>query len=170
VEITFGILIQVLGLIMNKTFLMIGACMLLTSCIFKQACYENSGDKWIVCNTEGGYTFWYPLWIEENEERQVDVYAYDLKEPCSPDTIGASFINKMGIVEESFWGKVDYYDIYWSGDFPNATSPVCRYSVGEVGYGFCSQRDNKTVIICVEQLQDDPQLAKEIFETFRWTR
>lgn len=36
-------------------------------------------------------------------------------------------------------------------------------------YGFCSEKDGKTVVICISQMTDDPDLAKQIFETFRWT-
>lgn len=36
-------------------------------------------------------------------------------------------------------------------------------------YALCSERGDKRVVVCVEQLTDDPQLAEEIFRSFRWT-
>ncbi len=36
-------------------------------------------------------------------------------------------------------------------------------------YALCSERDGKTVVICLSQMTDDPKMAEEIFSTFRWT-
>ena len=36
-------------------------------------------------------------------------------------------------------------------------------------YALCSEKDGKTVVICISQMKDDPELAKQIFETFKWT-
>lgn len=36
------------------------------------------------------------------------------------------------------------------------------------GYALCSQRGDKTVVICLQQMKDDPKQAEEIFSTFRW--
>jgi hypothetical protein len=35
-------------------------------------------------------------------------------------------------------------------------------------YALCSQRGDKTVVICLQQMKDDPKMAEEIFSTFRW--
>lgn len=35
-------------------------------------------------------------------------------------------------------------------------------------YALCSERDGKTVVICLSQMTDDPKMAEEIFSTFRW--
>jgi hypothetical protein len=37
------------------------------------------------------------------------------------------------------------------------------------GYGFCAEKDDKRVVVCIEQITDNPKLAEEIFSTFRWT-
>ncbi|MDD4319841.1 MAG: hypothetical protein PHW10_05990 [Candidatus Peribacteraceae bacterium] len=47
--------------------------------------------------------------------------------------------------------------------------PYCRPFDGGAGYALCSEKDGKTVLICVTQVIDNPDLAKQIFETFRWT-
>jgi hypothetical protein len=36
------------------------------------------------------------------------------------------------------------------------------------GYTLCSQRGDKTVVICLQQMKDDPKMADEIFSTLRW--
>jgi hypothetical protein len=36
-------------------------------------------------------------------------------------------------------------------------------------YALCSGKDGKTVVICISQVTDNPDLARRIFETFRWT-
>lgn len=72
-------------------------------------------------------------------------------------------------VERTFWGKVD--EVYSDGDL----SPNCytRSIYGQAGpysasYALCSERDGKTVFICMMQVQDNLALAEEIFATFRW--
>jgi hypothetical protein len=36
-------------------------------------------------------------------------------------------------------------------------------------YAFCAEKDGKAVAICIQQMTDNEAMAKEIFETFRWT-
>jgi hypothetical protein len=36
-------------------------------------------------------------------------------------------------------------------------------------YAFCAEKDGRAVAICIQQMTDDEQQAKEIFESFRWT-
>jgi hypothetical protein len=36
-------------------------------------------------------------------------------------------------------------------------------------YALCSEKNGKTIVICVSQVTDNPDFAKQIFETFRWT-
>lgn len=35
-------------------------------------------------------------------------------------------------------------------------------------YVLCAEKDEKTVVICINQLKDNPQLAEDIFKTFAW--
>lgn len=103
---------------------------------------------------------------------------YDMKimaahQPCSPSLTGASHMTPLPKANgKTEWGKVDYWDLFYTGDFPNMQEPLCRPPVekGAAAYALCSEKDGKTVVICISQMQDDPVLAKEIFETFRWVR
>lgn len=48
--------------------------------------------------------------------------------------------------------------------------PLCRPTGSGVAYSLCSEKDGKTVVICISQMTDNPQLAEDIFKTFRWTK
>ena len=37
------------------------------------------------------------------------------------------------------------------------------------GYAFCSEHAGKQVTICISQQTDNPKLANEIFDSFKWT-
>lgn len=39
---------------------------------------------------------------------------------------------------------------------------------GVGAYVLCSEKGEKTVLICISQMTDNPQLAEEIFSTFKW--
>lgn len=68
------------------------------------------------------------------------------------------------------WGKVDFFEIYGM-DYELNKEPLCHPKSGKDGaaYALCSEKDGKTVLICVSQVTDNPELARQIFETFRWT-
>ncbi len=64
---------------------------------------------------------------------------------------------------------MDYREIYYTMDFPREYTDICGpYTVNHTMYAFCSQKDSKTVVICFSQMTDNPELAEEIFKTFRW--
>lgn len=92
---------------------------------------------------------------------------------CSPSTLGASSAQSLTDANgTTTWGKVDYYDIYWTGDFPHEFDPnLCKPLSSEgVAYALCSEKDGKRVLICISQMTDNPKLAEEIFRTFRWEK
>lgn len=53
-------------------------------------------------------------------------------------------------------------------DYVPGQEPICRPSSGGTSYVFCAEQDNKTIMICIDQQTDNPKLAEEIFNTFRW--
>jgi hypothetical protein len=70
------------------------------------------------------------------------------------------------------WGKIDAYENLGVGEAADVKQdPICMPD-GEEGaaYIFCSQKDNKRVAICISQTKDDPELAEQIFSTFRWIK
>jgi hypothetical protein len=109
----------------------------------------------------------------------TDIDIYDPASPnpptsCSPSLTGASqvepLVNAKGKTE---WGKVDFFEKYKGDGFIDydGEPPLCAQpSKAKHRYALCSENNGKTVVICISQMTDNPQLAKEIFETFRWTK
>jgi hypothetical protein len=97
---------------------------------------------------------------------------------CSPTITGASEATPLPEDNsQTIWGKVDMFDHlnFESGDgaYGPLRDVVCR-KMPESGlaavYALCSEKDGKTVVICISQMTDNREQAKEIFETFRWTQ
>ena len=79
--------------------------------------------------------------------------------------IGASKVLNIGD-ENKIWGKVDFFDMY--GNDHEGPAPDCRPFVNGSAYVMCSEKNGKQVIICVSQATDNPEMAKQIFESFKW--
>lgn len=82
------------------------------------------------------------------------------------DLLGAS--NTRSIAS-GVWGLIDF----WSNrehvmDLQNEY-PVCRPPSSGIAYAFCAEKDGKAVAICIQQMTDDEDIARKIFESFRWT-
>lgn len=90
---------------------------------------------------------------------------------CSPQAIGISspidLTDSNG--ENAVWGEMDYYKRFWTLDFPIEFTDVCGYQKDQTIYAFCSEKDDKRVVICISQQTDDHKQAEKIFKTFRWT-
>lgn len=103
---------------------------------------------------------------------------------CSETITGASSTQPLAKTNrEILWGKVDAYDRI-RPDFPPGSEPFCKPPVlqwdynnaegamrlsNDAAYALCSTKNGKTVVVCVEQVTDNPKLAEEIFSTFKWT-
>lgn len=119
-----------------------------------------------------------------NPNSKTDYRLYFASSPtsCSSDFIGSSQVSDL---HNSKWGRVDYFDspdiingplreelpcqppeISWQLDANgNIIGPALDR--GEA-YVFCSEKSGKRVLICLSQMTDEPQLAEQIFSTFRW--
>ena len=105
-----------------------------------------------------------------NSEQHAGIEIYHLQESsCPPPNFGISNYtkNKNGMM----WGRVDYWDR--GPGFP--PEPLCRPPVVHFDvdspaktYGFCAEKDDRTVLICISQMTDNPSLASQIFSSFRW--
>ena len=91
---------------------------------------------------------------------------------CSPSLTGVSTskaIENTG--GKTTWGGVDFFDGYFDGENPIPEEiPICHPRVNGAAYVLCSEKDEKTLLICISQVTDNPVLAKKIFETFRWIK
>ena len=72
----------------------------------------------------------------------------------------------------SVWkGRVDFYDQFRGGENPDpGKEPLCRGPGGGSAYALYSEKDGKAVLICISQIKNNPELAEQIFQTFRWNK
>jgi hypothetical protein len=118
--------------------------------------------------------------------RTVEMYPDYLT--CTPFALGVSDLQEQAVDGAKVWtGLVDAYD-YWGyatyeldhENPPPCQPPVRKYANAENGelteridetsaYVLCSEKDDKRVVVCIQQMTDNPELAEEIFSTFRWT-
>lgn len=134
------------------------------------------------------YYFGYPGGSSTN--LQTIEFHDSLDSPCIPALTGASqttiLANSTGASEtidipnanvKASWGRVNAWDGFqnegWEPPFEDMHKIVCTYNgtprPASV-YALCSQKDRRTVVICINQMSDNPTLAKQIFETFRWLK
>ncbi|MFA6039392.1 MAG: hypothetical protein WCV62_05590 [Candidatus Peribacteraceae bacterium] len=75
---------------------------------------------------------------------------------------------------QAFFGKVQTQT---DSFIRNSMSPDIEYPLvcmpinnsTNIAYAFCTEKEGKQAVICLTQVTDNPQLAEEIFKTFRWT-
>jgi hypothetical protein len=109
----------------------------------------------------------------------IQTYEYlDLLKFCSSESIGNTKVNELNVGDTTLWAKM--LTLGPHGSFPDAfCRPAydgCSNDEVWVGtcqspsstYALCSEKDGKMVGICLYQQTDNPQLAEDIFSTFRW--
>ncbi len=158
-------------------------------------CYSNGTDRDVICDLNRGYTFYQPKWVNATDwkERNMNITTYDfplsLQEQnewassgyylpreitCSPFFTGASVMAMLSAANgKAEWGRVDHFDNEKMGEFEtDDQKPICipPTNKGAAGYALCTEKDGKTVLICISQIKDDPKMAQQIFETFRWVK
>lgn len=103
-------------------------------------------------------------------DSDLDIAIHHSHPSCSPSAIGISqpidLTDSNG--ENTIWGRTNEREIS-RGDFTPEYTDICGPYSGESMYAFCSEKDDKRVVICISQQTDDPALAEEIFKSFRWT-
>lgn len=107
--------------------------------------------------------------LDKPEEYRIELTA--ISKHCSPVITGTSkSIVTSNTNGQTSWGKIDFWN--HGMDYEPGTEPVCRPAGGPsgTGYALCSEKDGKTVVICISQMTDNPKLAEDIFKTFRWTK
>jgi hypothetical protein len=107
---------------------------------------------------------------------------------CTPFALGVSDLQEREVEGTKVWtGRVDAFDSWGYATYevdyedpPPCMPPVESYRPlpggdwaeridGTQAYALCSEKDGKRVVVCVQQMTDNPKLAEEIFSTFRWT-
>lgn len=67
------------------------------------------------------------------------------------------------------WGKVVF--VHTWDPLPGENDVFCRnleLPQKSSAYAFCAEKDGKAVAICIQQMTDDEEMARMIFESFRW--
>jgi hypothetical protein len=109
----------------------------------------------------------------ERKPTDLSVYIYpEVNGACSVSITGSSKMSKFKDYSEKIqWGKVDVWEQRkiegWEAPYP-LSKVLCQESMPHT-YILCSEKNSETVVICLNQITDNPDLAKQIFETFRWT-
>lgn len=117
------------------------------------------------------YYFGYPIDVK-NVVRSIEFYNSEIS-TCTPFLTGASTMIELPDANGfAVWGRMDFFKMY-SGEGGiidhEGERPLCAQpSSSENRYAFCSEKNGKTIVICIEQSTDDSKLAEEIFQTFRW--
>ncbi len=125
----------------------------------------------------------YPIY-ELNTANDYDVNVLNIPaDSCSPLLLGTANLTDLQETNgKTVWGRVDEDTYAGNGNYRNS---LCKYPVrkdctkeifwskgcgglGGGAYTFCSEKDNKRVIICISQAKDNPTVAKQVFSTFRW--
>lgn len=107
-----------------------------------------------------------------------------LSSPCSSNLTGASDMQpKPDMGGDTQWGRFTDSDMTVGGGYPDSIcfgstyvseecashkEPFQFCDSGSRNYALCSEKDGKTVVICLKQAKDDPKQVEEIFKTFRW--
>ncbi len=103
----------------------------------------------------------------------IGIQGLSRSSPCSPSLTGASHTTPLQNANgESEWGKVDVFELQrlegWQPEYDLSTV-LCTSSLPVV-YALCSTNGENTVVMCISEQTDNPALAKQIFETFQWTK
>lgn len=116
-------------------------------------------------------------YAEDSKTGDSMIAIESLSSVCSPQLDSISEPHQLD--NFTSWGKVDPV-----GPFV-LPPPICQPPIlnehenpdpletgsREYGaaYALCSEKNGKTVIVCVTQVKDNSEIAQKIFESFRWT-
>jgi hypothetical protein len=86
---------------------------------------------------------------------------------CTSAIMGSSKAVTVSRQPQILWGHVDFFE-HAGHDYIPGTEPKCRPPGDGAAYVLCSEKDGKTVLVCVTEITDNPTLAEQIFRTFKW--
>ena len=171
-----------MGKLLIRSWLLV-SLLFLTSCDTGNSTWINKSDSHYLFQGKEGYSTSVPLGYSYSELSPDGKYFYFGYPATNQDGLGSiefhtlSSCTQMGVttpattMQESariLEGKIDFFDTY-GHDYEPLLEPVCRPLEGGAGYALCSEYKGKFIVVCIIQRTDNPALAKQIFETFRWT-
>ena len=113
--------------------------------------------------------------LPENHDWSIRIDS-NIESDCTTSNLGISSPQVEQKTEDEYlmWGEVDLFKHIGLGDIVEYDLlEECRsLSTPDKGgaYVLCAKEGDKQVIICISQATDNPDLAKQIFSTFRWGR
>lgn len=133
--------------------------------------------------------YYYFGYAQNNEFDLSTIEVYPSFSACSTFALGVSDLKESELDRMKVWtGLVDAYDVgilydYAGGEEPPCVPPALKFAKkapddygdsmtridNSAAYALCSEKDGKRVVVCVQQMTDNPELAEEIFSTFQWT-
>lgn len=117
-------------------------------------------------------TYYYFGYSNNQTSGVSTVELHPLSQPCSPSTIGSSHVKQLPDANEGAeWGLVDVWDKFGEGDIPDWKHVVCKKDgtpPPTAVYALCTEKNGKTVMVCIDEITDNPTLAEQIFSSFRW--
>ncbi len=99
---------------------------------------------------------------------RVDIYHSSTSPYCQNLGVSDPMVSSSASAAVIMYGRVDFWEIT-KGDFDLKDRPTC-FPAGGTSYALCSEHAGKQVLICISQVTDNPALAKQIFDSFRWTK
>lgn len=101
------------------------------------------------------------------EDFGIHIYSFNQKN-CPPLAVTKPQQRKSQGAIISF-GKVDDYEQY-TGDAFAPRIYCAPWKPITSSYVLCSENNDRAVLVCINQVQDNPAIAEEIFSTFHWTK
>lgn len=184
---------------MKKIICILGTIVLVQACAPSRV-QEQCDKTWGYCMSFGSYMNnkdWTDNWtdgwglptnhslsngFDPEDDKYVGVDISTRLLNCNTDTLGARDIHERVLSGVKVkWVKMEennmydsFYDAVCYRYHPKCTPHEVAYDTcndGAATYALCSEKKNSmTVFICMNQLTDNPEMAKQIFESFRWTR
>ncbi|MDD4628949.1 MAG: hypothetical protein PHE68_06230 [Candidatus Peribacteraceae bacterium] len=111
----------------------------------------------------------------QSNDFSIEVFSPAAIDKCDDLGVSKPIINEKRNNDVLVWGEVDFRFSKWPDDpdmrIPEERNGVPCYPVkpATAAYVLCSEKNSKRVLICISQVTDNPELAEQIFNTFRWT-
>jgi hypothetical protein len=121
---------------------------------------------------DGSSAYWnYDDRTAHRKPEDILIEFYKMPISCLPSITGASnTLSLQNTGGRTVWGRVnawDYMDLEgWESPY-DLSNVVCQKDFLHT-HSLCSEKNGKTVVICINQISDNPKQAEEIFSTFKW--
>jgi hypothetical protein len=106
-------------------------------------------------------------------EKTVVIQPFFSSKSCSQAITGASSLKPISAERPNLlFGRVDLFDTQYENESvdPQGNSFCHPTPNNRNTYALCTNNKERTLVVCLNQATDSPDLAKQIFETFQWIK